>query len=108
MQLEKDYGTGQYLTEEEIARLLKVEKRSIKTERLSGRLPYCRIAGKIRISPEQFAAYQENIKKCPENNFLRDSQKRQPRLPGTFSGTMAPGQDAQAVIQRIRRTRRAS
>ena len=91
----------EFLTEEEVAEILKIGVRGVKTERLAGRLLYCICAGKVRITRAQLAQYQVSIVKCREQHLRPTLTKSPGRRASTSSGMTANALAAQAAIHRI-------
>ncbi|WP_189048797.1 helix-turn-helix domain-containing protein [Aliidongia dinghuensis] len=95
------------LTEAEAAEILGVDKRAIQAERYAGRLPYARIAGKIRIPEAELDAY---IQRITVTRPCQDQGSRPASLPlrtrrSSRSPLLTKSQAELSLDQRVQRIR---
>ena len=86
-------------TEAEAARKLGVRARSLRSERVAGRITFRKVAGKIMYRADDLAAWQENIAICHDQTKDRASGKTRGAAVRTGSTGPTPQGAAAALAQ---------
>ncbi len=92
-------------TEVEAGGLIHVKPRSLRTERLAGRLGYQRVAGKIMYRESDLIAWQQNQGVMPWHDQTRDrdsSPSRNEDAPARCTTSDGPKADGRASVARAK------
>jgi len=61
-------GNGQYLTDRELSRLLKISRRSLQNYRTEGKIPFYRVGGKTLYRESDIEDFLANRYETPQTN----------------------------------------
>ena len=93
----------EFLTEDQVAKILNIEKRGVKTERMNGRLRYRKVAGKVRIHRDDLEEFKRSTITCPAQPHIPISTNTANRRSGKSSSTTDHALATLALARKILR-----